>query len=361
MPAPHGRDLELTRKRLTEWFAERLTDASDVSVSELAGPGTTGFSNDTLMFDLGYRRGDRQHRESLVARIEPSGYRVFPEYDLRRQFRVQEMLAGTDVPVARMYWQEDDPGVLGAPFYVMARVEGRIPTDNPPYHAGGWVTEVEPPERAAMWWSGLDVLGRIHRLDWRALGFDFLAMPERGASPLDQQLHYYEEYLTWAARSVPQPTCEPALAWLREHRPREEPVALCWGDARIGNMIFHEGRCAAVLDWEMVTLGNPVQDLAWWLFVDRHHSEGLGIERLPGFPSREETVARWEGAVGLPAEHLDYYEVFAAFRFGVIMIRLAQQLTEYGLLPEDSDFETNNIVTRLLARLLGLPAPGGAA
>jgi aminoglycoside phosphotransferase (APT) family kinase protein len=111
----------------------------------------------------------------------------------------------------------------------------------------------------------------------------------------------------------------------------------------------------------MVTLGNPVQDLGWNLFLDRHHSEGLDTPRLPGFPSREETIARYERLSGRSAEHVDYYEVFAAFRFSVIMIRLAQMIVEYGFMEADSDFETNNTPTQLLAKMLDLPAPGGPA
>jgi aminoglycoside phosphotransferase (APT) family kinase protein len=359
MPAPHGRDLELTRKRLTEWLEAKLVDARDVRLSELTGPGTTGFSNDTVMFDAEYSRDGARHRDALVARIRPSGYLVFPDYDLPRQFRVQKILGNTDVPVARMYWEEPDDHVLGAPFYVMERIQGRIPTDNPPYHIGGWMTEVSPDERAAIWWSGLDVLARIHRLDWKALGFDFLATPERGSNPLDQQLDAYREYLAWAARGKPQPTVEAGLEWLERNKPSQaEPVSLCWGDARIGNMIFHDRACVAVLDWEMVTLGNPIQDLGWWMFLDRHHSEGLDSPRLPGFPERAETVERYEASTGMPVRNLEYYEAFAGFRFGVIMIRLAQQMVDYGVLPEDSDFESNNIVTRLLAKILDLPAPG---
>ncbi len=107
----------------------------------------------------------------------------------------------------------------------------------------------------------------------------------------------------------------------------------------------------------MVTLGNPVEDLGWWIFLDRHHSEGLEAPRLLGFTSYEETLACYEEQTGRKVENLHYYQVFAGFRFGVIMIRLAQQMVEYGVMPADSDFETNNIVTRLLARILELPPP----
>lgn len=358
MPAPHGRDLELTRKRLTEWFESKLPDARRIRLSDLSAPGMTGFSNDTVLFDVDYELGGQQRREPVVARIKPGGYPVFPEYDLSRQFAVQKMLGETDVPVARMYWEEKDDAVLGAPFYVMERVAGQIPTDNPPYHAGGWLTESSPEQREQLWWSGIEVLARIHRLDWEHLGFRFLAMPDRGDTPLAQQIDYYEDYLEWAARGKPQPTVAAALEWLKANQPANDRVSLVWGDARIGNMIFQEHRCVAVLDWEMVTLGDPVEDFAWWLFLDRHHSEGIDTPRLPGFPSREQTIARYEELMGFPVENVDYYEAFAAFRFAIIMIRLAQQLVEYGVMPADSDFETNNIVTRLLAKTLDLPPPG---
>jgi aminoglycoside phosphotransferase (APT) family kinase protein len=376
LPAPRGRDLELTRRRLTEWFADRLPEADGVRLSELTGPGATGFSSDTLMFDLDYSERGREVHRPLVARIQPTGFQVFPEYDLGLQFEVQRALEPTDVPTARMLWREEEAGVLDAPFYVMERVDGCIPTDNPPYHMGGWVTGIQPEERASMWWTGLEVLARIHRLDWQALGLDFLdaegqgreAPAERGAAerssdrrdvtPLERHLDYYSAFLAWAWDDEPHPTCTPALEWLYQNRPRDpEPVALCWGDARIGNMVFQDHCCVAALDWEMARLGSPEEDLAWWLFLDRHHSEGVGVPRLPGFPTREETVARYEEWSGHRVRHLAYYERFAAMRFSVIMARLSRQMQAHGVLPPDSDFGVTNPCSRLLTVLLDLPDP----
>jgi aminoglycoside phosphotransferase (APT) family kinase protein len=353
------RDPQQTRALLEIWLAQQLPGASDLRVEPLPGPSATGFSNETLLFDFVWREDGREVNRPVVVRCAPTGEGVFPEYDIARQHRVLEILAGSGIPVPRVFWLEPTPTLLGVPFYVMERVEGRIPTDNPPYHAGGWVTEISPEERAELWWGGIDVLARIHRLDWKALDLGFLDTPGTGVTPLERQLDYYRRFLSWAARGKPQPVCAAALTWLQRERPKEQArVAFCWGDARPGNIIFREGSVAAVLDWEMATLGDPQQDLAWWLFLDRHHSEGLGLPRLPGFPAREETVMRWEQLSGHRANHLHYYEVFAAFRFSVIMIRVARQLAESGFLPAGSDFETNNIVTRLLARMLSLPAPG---
>ena len=361
MPAPRGRDFEQTRKQLAEWLAGALPEARHLSVSTLSGPAATGFSNDTLLFDLSYERDGKRFERALVCRIEPTGFGIFPAYDVARQYRVMAALRATEVPVPAMEWLETDPRVLGAPFFVMERVAGRIPSDNPPYHAGGWLTEVEPAERAAVWESAVDALAAIHHQDPFALGLDFLEGPAPGEDAHAWQLDYWARYAAWAGNGRPQPTCDAALAWLREARPREPaPLRLCWGDSRIGNMIFQDGRCAAVLDWEMATLGPPEMDLGWFLYMDRHHSEGIGAPRLAGFPDRAATLARWERRVGRSAQHLDYYEVFAAYRFAVIMHRVGRQMIEYGLIPSDATFPNDNTASRLLARLLDLPAPGGA-
>jgi aminoglycoside phosphotransferase (APT) family kinase protein len=361
VPAPKERDLEQTRKDLEAWLATRLpdADAGDVHVGELSGPGTTGFSSDTLIFDARWRSGGADVSESLVARLRPSGMTVFPEYDIARQYRIQRILEERGIPTAPMRWLEEDERFLGAPFYVMGRVDGRIPTDTPPYHTGGWVAEIEPAEREALWWSGVDTLAAIHRVDWRASGLDFLERP--GATPLDAHLEQWERMHAWVG-GRPKPQVEYALRWMREQRPEDpEPTVLAWGDARIGNMIFgDDGRCAAVLDWEMAELGSPELDVAWFLFLDRHHSQGMGVERLKGFPSREATVARYEEKSGFRVRHLHYYEVFAALRFTILMARIAHQMTHYGFLPADSNFEVDNNCSRLLATLLELPPPGAA-
>jgi aminoglycoside phosphotransferase (APT) family kinase protein len=348
------RDLELAREKLTAYFARVLPEARDIEVRNLLSPGM-GFSNETLLCDLSYRASGERRSEPLVIRVRPHA-QVFPEYDLRQQYDVMQRLAPTDVPVPTMRWFEESPDVLGASFYVMDRIEGVVPPDHPTYHVAGPCLDMTPASRAALWWDGLDKLTRIHKLDWRKLGFGYLDHPERGRTPLAQQLEYYRRYLDWAAEGRPQPTVEPALGWLLANQPTDEPVALCWGDARIGNMIFHRDRCVAVLDWEMVTLGNPEQDLGWWLFLDWHHSAGIGVPRLEGFPSREETIARYEEKMGRPVRSLHYYEAFAAFRFAVIMIRIAA-LTRAADLPTPENFETNNICTQGLARLLDLPPP----
>ncbi len=363
MPTMWERDLEGDRARLLAWFRKQLPAARDVRVSELVAPQSSGFSNETLLFDLAYDDGTGETRESLVLRIQPIGFPIFPEYDLGLQFRTMQLLAATDVPVPRaLFLEERDTEVLGAPFYVMSRVEGRVPPDQPPYHQGGWMTEISPAERGAIFTAGFEILARIHRLDYSAVGFDFLDKPEFGATGLAQQMGCYERFLAWAARGREQPIPESALEWLRKNEPADDRDCLNWGDARIGNIIFDGTRPAAVLDWEMVTHGSPEIDVGWSVFLDRHHSEGIETPRLEGFPSYEESIARYEEMSGFEVKNLHYYQVFAGFRFAVIMMRIAQQLVQYEILDAEAgyQFELNNTVTRLLAGLLDLPAPGDA-
>ncbi len=361
MPEPVGRDLVLTRDQLLGWLRTKLPEADDVQMSALTAPEGSGFSNDTLLFDVSFREGQERRQQGFVARISPSGFPVFPFYDVGKQHRVMKIIGeSSDVPMPRMYWNEEDAAIIDAPFFVMERLVGQVPPDNPPYHIGGFMTEIPEADRAAIWLNGLEVMSRIHKLDVDKLPVEFLAWPHLGATPLEQHMTYSERYLGWAARGKEQPTTEAALDWLKKNAPADEPTAISWGDSRIGNMMFRDCRPVGVFDWEMVALGNPEQDLAWWLFVDQTLSTGAGLPRLPGLPSREETVARYEELMGREVRHLHFYEVWAGFRFAVIMIRLMQRGVEYGTTPPEAGYESekNNMVTVLLARLLGLPPPG---
>lgn len=358
MPIPQARDVDVTRTQLTAWLARTLPGATDVAIGEIGLPSGSGFSNETLLVDGSWHEGATLVAARFVVRVKPTAYAIFPEYDLHRQYRTMEVLAPSGIPVPRMRWYEEDASILGQPFYVMDRVDGVIPSDHPPFTTGGWLFDATPEQQHGLARSALAVLADLHRLDWRALGFDFLARPEYGATPFEQQLGYYTMMLRWAAAGRAMPVVDAALEWLQANRPTDEPApSLTWGDARIGNMIFRDFRPVAVLDWEMVTLGPGEVDLAWWLVLDRYHTEGVGASPLPGFPSRDEVVAQWEEAMGRRARDLLYYEVWGAFRFALVLIRIADQMTEYGIMPPGSGFERNNPATQMLAKMLDLPPP----
>jgi aminoglycoside phosphotransferase (APT) family kinase protein/putative sterol carrier protein len=271
-------------------------------------------------------------------------------------------LQGTDVPVPKVNWLEEDEEVLDSPFYVMDRIDGVIPCEVPPYHSYGIYFEATPEQRAKMWWGSLDAATKVHKVDWEGTGLSFLGIPSSGTGPVDKQLDYWENYLSWIKEDPQEshPTLEAALDWLKENRYTPEHVTLCWGDARMPNTIYgHDFDVLGVLDWEMAYIGDPESDLGWYFFLDWQYSDGYGIPRLEGTPGREETIQRYEELTGWKVKNLFYSDVMAAFRFGVIMARIAKNMKATGVPTPTEDFERDNPCTQRLAGLLDLPDPGG--
>jgi aminoglycoside phosphotransferase (APT) family kinase protein len=344
MPIPAQRDAEESGRRLSEWLAPRVGADGAVALGPFRGPGATGFSNETLIVDGSWTSGGVSQSGSFVVRVAPTGYTLFPD----AAFEVQVVaITGLGrlgvVPVPKVLWREEDPAVLGAPFFVMEEVNGVVPPDNPPYHVDGWLHEVTPEVRERIWWGCIDTIAELHQTSPADVGLSGLL------DGLPAQLDYYERFLEQVEGYGEQlPTARRALAWLRAHQPAPEPSVLCWGDARIGNVMYDEaGHRVAVLDWEMVSLGAPAQDVAWAMFLDRHHSEAMEVPRLEGFPSTGETVARYEKLTGRRLENLEYYEVFAGFRFSVIMGKLAHIFKDWELLPADHEMAQDNHAARL--------------
>ena len=180
MPIPEQRDLEATRPILAGWFAEHFGGA-EVEVGPIQGPALTGFSNETLLMDVTSTAPDGTRRtEGVVVRVKPTAHTVFLESDFEWQYRVLEILGTrTDVPVPVMRGFEADESYLGAPFFVMDRIDGvRVPADSPPYTVGGWVhDDLTPAERRTLVESGLDAMAKVHAIDWKAPGLDFLTTP----------------------------------------------------------------------------------------------------------------------------------------------------------------------------------------
>ncbi len=346
-PTPLVEDLEGTREKLAAWLSQQ--QGTTVTISDLQIPEATGMSNVTLLFDASWASGGDTVSEACVGRLQPQIERpVFPDYDLTLQYRIMDILGrNTDIPVPALRGIETDPAVLGVPFYVMKKTVGRIPTDMPPYNMDGWMmhdTSLE--QREQLWNAGVDVLARFHQLDYRALGVDFMDS-DSDATPLRQQLAHWRHYHDWALEGIQHAICLRALDWLETHQPENEMTRLCWGDARIGNIIFSQDcrEVAAVLDWEMAVLGNPVQDLAWYCFIDNTFADGLGMPRLEGLPAYEDSVARWQAATGYPADDFDYYWIFAGMRYGLILSRIMMATGQEQEIQQ-------NFVCKLLERYL---------
>jgi aminoglycoside phosphotransferase (APT) family kinase protein len=353
-------DVETVGAQLSEWLQRKLPD-KDVELSGVEMPTSSGLSNETVMFDA---TGGKQ-TQRLVARVQPSGPAVFPSYDLEREFRVMKIVGEkTSVPVPAVRWYEPDPAVLGAPFIVMDRVAGNVAADDPPFTTAGWLIELDPTEQAAVQDNALRLMADVHATDWRGLGLEFLDMPELGETGTEQKLGWYEHFYEWAAEQGQRsPTIEAALEWLRANQPSAEPTVLIHGDCRLGNMVVQADlSVAGLLDWELAMLGPPGLDLGWALFVNRHHTDGVGAPRPPGFPSAEEIVARYEELSGNPvAEHIRFYEALGGMLFVISMVRVSALMVAAGLLPADTPMAVNNPAAQQLAKVLDLPAPGGVA
>jgi aminoglycoside phosphotransferase (APT) family kinase protein len=344
------RDPEAVARILCSWFeGVRAFDAVDVT--HVSIPGSTGFSNETILFDAAWSDGDNRERRELVARIAPSTYQVFPDDTFELQFHVMRALARTNVPVPPVHWLERDQRWFGNPFWIMQRVHGEIPTDNPPYAGVGWLADATTSEQTRAWTSGIEAMAAIHRLGFDELG-DALDHLPAWADPMGAELDRYERFLRWAEEGAPHDLARQALAWLR----REQPPApapghsLVWGDARLSNLVYRNFEVAAVLDWEMATIGDPLLDLGWWIFSDETLTRGAAFERLPGFESADDTARRWAKLTGRATDALDYYLVFAGLRFTVIMLRMGKLLAEIGLVPRG--FAYDNLVSQGLARVM---------
>jgi aminoglycoside phosphotransferase (APT) family kinase protein len=339
VPVRSELDREAIQSALTVWVGGKL--GREVTLRELPGPAFSGFSNETLLYEVTWDGGSL----GIAVRLEPSGHRVFPDTAFATQIRVIRALEPTDVRAPTILWDEPDPSVLGGAFFVMERVDGRAPPDNPPYHVAGWMHEVTPEVRARVWWSGLEQMSAVHGLE----PLDFL--PPRTAK---EQLVLDREYAAWVLGDREYPIVAETLDELERTMPSTEPPpAQCWGDSRIGNILYDDdGEALAVLDWEMVHVGNALGDLAWFLLLDRHHSESCDVARLEGFPSHEETIARWSEVTGSDAADLQWWLTLGAARYTAILTRVMDLLEDTGLLPGARGMAFDNTSTKLLRSIL---------
>jgi aminoglycoside phosphotransferase (APT) family kinase protein len=289
-------------------------------------PGA-GSSNETFLFRLDRCEGGNTVSQNLVIRWKPKGFLVFPEdsYDMQQQFRLQSCLADTPVPAPPVYWLEEDPAVIGAPFYIMERVDGWIPGDFPPYHIEGKLFEASEADRAKTWLGVVDTMIKIHTLDWRAAGLEFLGVPQ-GKDFIKNQVAFWDR--VFQQNNEPMPAVlATTREWLLENSFTPNHLSLTWGDARLGNMIFRDYDVVAALDWEMACIGDPESDLAWFAHVDWASSAGRPsspLPRLAGLPSIEETLAYYERATGRKVENFHYYDVFATWRLALVYTRIEQ-------------------------------------
>ncbi|MCU1502957.1 MAG: hypothetical protein JWM12_2311, partial [Ilumatobacteraceae bacterium] len=247
------------------WLAQRLAgDAGGETVRDLQIDGVerpaAGQSNDTVLFTATWRTVGGLSRRELVVRLQPSGRQIFLAADVVREGRVLHGLQpGGRVPVPHVLGWETDVRVLGRPFFVMDRIAGRVPLARPSIHAVGWLPELTSAERATMWDSAMEAMVNVHRTDWRAT-HAFLLDGVDPAGLLALHVDRLVEWYRWTTAGRGYPVTDAGIEALIAGCAAvssAEPV-LVWGDARVGNMIFGvDHRVAAVIDWEVATIGSP--------------------------------------------------------------------------------------------------------
>ena len=349
---------------LETWLACMLPAADDVAISDLSIPQSAGMSMTTILFGASWIENGNSVTAELVARVAPPQPGVFMDPDLEKEFTLLSSLAErTALAVPKALWYEKDPAVLGSEFVVFERAHGDVPPDDPPYVLEGWVLDLEPNRRGALYDRAVDVVAEVAAVDWQALGLgELLDKPQYGPTGIDQQLGYWEDFYRWASRDgKSSPTVEAALQWAKANKPEGEDLTLNWGDARIGNIMYRPDdlSVAAVLDWEMACIASPEMDLGWLILLVRYYSEGIGVPIPDGLPDGQALIAAWERATGRAARHVAFYEAFAALRLSIIMVRAGNLLISVGAFPADHPMPVSNPASQLLATLLDLPAPQG--
>jgi aminoglycoside phosphotransferase (APT) family kinase protein len=320
----HRDDAQL-ETQLAAWVRTTMTDRREARVADLRRP-SSGWSNETVLFTLLWHDERGEHRERLVLRL-PSVVPSFPVYDLGAQARVLDALARAGIPTARVVAYEADDSHFGAPALLLEHVDGRAGPETP--GVDPWITDAPAGAQRAVQTAFLEVVAAIHRVDWRALG---LGEVLRGAAgDVRAEVEWWREYVDWATEGAPPRGLADAVGWCADHAPANPPdPALCWGDARIGNLLFDEQRAVvAVLDWELATLGPPESDLGWYLALDALTARFTGA--VPGFRDRAGAIAHYEARLGRAVADLAFHEAFALVRSAAISDRQARIARSAGV------------------------------
>ena len=302
--------------RLERFLASRLPEARAVRVVQLER-STEGFSQETFSFAVEIAAGGRAERRGYVAKREPVAGLLEP-YDLEPEVRVLHALSGDPLLSPPTPWFEREPAVLDRPFYVMERLAGEVPLPAAGPDGAGPFTDAE---RAALGPQVARELARLHAVDWRRLGLHFLEPPAPGIAAAARALARWERRI--AARGIPPaPPLADALSWLRRHVPASDEITLVHGDYRLGNFLVVRGpegpRLTGILDWELVHLGDPLEDLAWCMSALWRAQTPFASGLLPP----EEFAAAYAEAAGrrVDAERLRFYDVLSLVKMIAIML-----------------------------------------
>jgi aminoglycoside phosphotransferase (APT) family kinase protein len=288
--------------RFATWF-------DDVSPGEIGGPVrgrliSGGRSNLTYEVSDGTR--------TWVVRRPPLGHVLATAHDMGREYRVITALRDTDVPVPLTYALCTDPDVLGAPFYVMSKVDGV------PYRTAGQLAEVGPIRARAIAEHMIGTLAVLHAVPPAEVGLADFGRPE---GFLARQVRRWKQQLD-ASRSRPLAGIDELHALLAADPPDGSPPAIVHGDYRLDNVLVDaDDKVAAVVDWEMATLGDPLTDVGLLVVYQQMDRLGDGpmASAAPGYPSVPEVLDLYAARSGRDLSDLGFYIALASFKAAVIL------------------------------------------
>lgn len=323
---------------LTAFFSRQMPTASNVQITNVdIPPADSGFSAENFFVDLKWSEGRVPSNARYVVRRQAK-MAMFPGRSFSQERRIQDLLSTkTDLPVPRIVAYEDDPSVLDGRFYVMECIRGVTPPSISP-HEMGLLTELSELARRKLWLSGLTQMGRLHRLDPLKLGLEFVSQSAHGGTELSALLNYWEQHYLNSCDGKPLRLMIDVMAWLRSNEPLEQELSLLWGDSRNGNMLFDEDQnCVGIVDWELASLGDPLQDLAYWTYSDDHFIHIAGNGALPGWPMLDETIEAYQAASGkvVDAKRFRYYRLVVGYWIVCTLSQIIAIKKQVGQMPAE--------------------------
>jgi aminoglycoside phosphotransferase (APT) family kinase protein len=283
---------------------------------------TVGFSWVTYGLRAAWREGADLVERNLILRAgPPTG--IFGPYSAYTEFVTLKALKGSGVPVPGVYWYSDDTTILGAPFFVCDLVPGEAPI--PWTHDGG--PAFDDARRVLLGAQFVAALAALHDFEWRDTPVATIhGTRDVRRTALDQVDNWMANLARWSPERVPM--LDLAAAWLREKAPVAARISITHGDYRIGNFLEVDGRISAILDWELVRLGDPVEDLGWiclqaWRGRSRH---------MCHFFEREELRDRYAMLTGrdVSLAEMAYWEAFGTFKLAIMHYAAADCFARRG-------------------------------
>lgn len=302
-------DREFSVERLNA-FLDATFGRGELGIERIGG----GQSNPTFFVDHGERR--------MVLRKKPAGEILPGAHAIEREYRVLQALEGTGVPVPKALLLHDGSDVIGTPFYLMERLDGRV------FHDCS-LRDVPAGERAALYFAMARAMAKLHEVDPATVG-----LGDYGKAG-----NYFQRQLSrWSRQYRESPSerisaLDELIEWLSENLPPDERrLAITHGDFRLGNMLFHptEAKVVAILDWELSTLGDPLADLGFccmpWHTAPTEYGGILGLDRRQLLlPEKDEFVEEYYRAAIPTQKLLPFHVAFALFRFAVIFVGIADR------------------------------------